>query len=90
MLKEAVQQALYLKTPATPNVYDLVWHLEEGRLWFFSNLKSANEALETVFTKSFKLSLIRLFPYTSADLLSDLSNSEKDALNTLTHTRFTG
>jgi recombination associated protein RdgC len=90
MLKESVLQALYLKTPSTPNVYDLVWNLEEGRLWFFSTLKSANEALETVFSKSFKLALIRLFPYTSADLISDLSDPEKDALNKLTPTRFSG
>jgi hypothetical protein len=66
--------------PATPNVYDLVWDMEAGVLWFFSNLKEANEELETLFSKSFRISLIRMFPYTEADLAAGLSDDQRDAL----------
>jgi DNA recombination-dependent growth factor C len=90
MVKEAILHSLCLRIPATPHVYDLVWHYEEGRLWFFSNLKAANEELETLFSDSFDLSLIRIFPYTAAEIDAGLSNSEIDRLNQLTPALFTG
>ena len=67
LVKDHVMDVLSLRIPSTPNIYDLIWNLEEGWLWFFSNMKNANEELETLFIKSFKLSLIRLFPYTMAE-----------------------
>lgn len=88
LLKESVVQSLNKRIPATPNIYDIVWDYEHSRLWFFSNLKAANEELESLFLKSFHLSLIRIFPYTGAYLLSDLSNVEKDTLSSLTPTLF--
>jgi hypothetical protein len=50
-------------------------------------LKAANEALETLFTRSFKLRLIRLFPYT-AGLQAGLSGPGKDSLDQLKPTLF--
>lgn len=88
MIKEQVVNVLSTRIPATPNVYDLTWDYEAGRLWYFTNLKSANEALETLFNQSFKLSLIRLFPYTAAEFSHDLSGPEKDNLNQLKPTLF--
>jgi recombination associated protein RdgC len=88
-IKDHVLHVLNLRIPATPNVYDLLWNYESGSLWFFSNMKGANEELETLFTRSFKLRLIRLFPYTMATLTSPLSDAEKDVISQLTPTRFT-
>lgn len=79
-LKDHVLNMLNLKIPATPNVYDVVWQYEKGDLWFFSNLKSANEALETLFIKSFGATLVRCIPYTMAALNDKLSTSQMDAL----------
>ncbi|MBW2643948.1 MAG: exonuclease, partial [Deltaproteobacteria bacterium] len=79
-IKEHIVNTLNRRIPATPNVYDLAWHYQEASLWFFSNLKSANEAFETFFIKSFGLQLIRLFPYTTADLIAGLSSGERDLL----------
>lgn len=79
-IKEEVLQRLYTRVPATPNIYDLAWDMENQVLWFFSNLKEANEELETLFSKSFRISLIRMFPYTEADLASDISDTQRDAL----------
>jgi recombination associated protein RdgC len=79
-IKEQIVNNLSRRIPAIPNVYDLVWNYKDSSLWFFSNLKSANEALETLFIKSFGLPLIRLFPYTTADLIAGLSDSERDLL----------
>ncbi len=88
IVKDHVMNMLSLRVPSTPNIYDLIWNLEEGWLWFFSNMKNANEELETLFIKSFKLPLIRLFPYTMADLTAGLSDSERDVLSQLSFTHF--
>ncbi len=87
-IRERVVNVLSTRIPATPHVYDLSWDYEAGRLWFFTNLKSANEALETLFNQSFKLSLIRLFPYTAAECNPNLTGPEKDNLNQLKPTVF--
>ena len=89
-IREQVKTTLSLRIPATPNSYDVIWQYEAGTLWFFSNLKSANEELETLFSKTFKLTLIRVFPYTMANLLADLSETEKERLTKLAPTTFTG
>ncbi len=90
LIKEQVINVLSTRIPATPNVYDLTWDYEAGRLWFFTNLKAANEALESLFTQSFKLSLIRIFPYTAAEKNQGLTGPEKDYLNQLKPTLFVG
>ena len=89
MIKDHVLSMLYQQTPATPAVYDVVWNFEEEWLWFFTNLKGANEALESHFLESFGLTLIRMFPYTAAMLSMGLSDQEKDVLGNLSPEGFT-
>lgn len=88
-IKERVTAALVRRIPATPNIYDLVWNAEASRLWFFSNLKAANEALETLFLKSFNLTLVHLFPYTTADLTLGLTDPDRNQLAQIEPTKFT-
>ena len=89
LIKDKVMDTLILRIPATPFIYDVIWDIERSLLWFFSNLKSANEELETLFSQSFNLSLIRLFPFTIADLIMGLSGQDRDVLAKLTPTNFT-
>jgi DNA recombination-dependent growth factor C len=86
VVKEHVISVLSKRIPATPNVYDLIWNYEDSSLWFFSTLKSANEELETLFFKSFQIPIIRLFPYTTADLAMGLSDAQRDILVRLSAT----
>ena len=88
LVKEHVISKLIVRIPATPNIYDLVWNYEDSVVWFFSNLKAANEELETLFSKSFSLSLIRLFPYTAAELSAGFSDSQLDELHKISPTQF--
>jgi hypothetical protein len=88
MILDHVRNVLTLRIPATPYLYDLIWSYEEGSLWFFSTQKAANEDLETLFLRSFRLSLIRLFPYTTADLMMGLSDEQRDLLPKLSATPF--
>lgn len=88
-LKETILAALYQRVPATPHIHDLIWDLENQTLIFFSAQKAACEELETLFQKSFTLQLIRLFPYTQAELKVGLTPVQKDDLQKLEPTRFT-
>lgn len=88
-LKEHVVNMLSKRIPSTPNTYDVLWSFEESRLWFFSNQKAANEELETLFSRSFNLTLIRLFPYTIAEFSKNITDPQRDTLTKLAHTRFT-
>jgi DNA recombination-dependent growth factor C len=87
-LKDKVITNLSIRLLSTPNVYDLIWDYENAGVSFFSNLRSANEELETLFKRSFNLSLIRIFPYTAADLMSGLSDHDRDVLIGLSPTHF--
>ena len=87
-IKDHIISSLGMKIPATPNIYDVIWFPESSILWFFSTLKSANEELESLFLKSFSLSLIRLFPYTQAILTDDYTDREMDRINHLSASNF--
>jgi DNA recombination-dependent growth factor C len=87
-LKDKVTNDLTLRLPPTPNVYDVAWYYERALLYFFSNLRQANEELETLFKRSFHLSLIRMFPFTAAEIRSDLSDRQRDILSGLSPTDF--
>ncbi|MCD6586466.1 MAG: recombination-associated protein RdgC [Desulfobacteraceae bacterium] len=87
-IKDEVIRRLYMRMPATPNMYDLIWNYEEKLLWFLCSQKAANEELETLFTKTFKLSLIRMFPYTAAQLTGGLTDLEKDNMEKLSPSTF--
>jgi len=89
LIKEEIINAMLMRVPAIPNIYELVWNIEESWLWFFSTQKSANEELETLFSKSFNLSLTRLFPYTIAYMLSGLSEADIQILSETSPTTFT-
>jgi DNA recombination-dependent growth factor C len=82
-VKEYVINLLHQRIPASPHMYDIVWNYEKSRISFFSNQKTANDEFETLFIKTFNLELIRIFPYTSAFFLQNLSDLEKDILNRL-------
>lgn len=88
MIRDEVAHRLILRIPATPNLYDLIWSLDRRFVWFFSTLKSANEELETLFAKSFRLTLVRLFPFTMGDLTAGLSDTERDSLERISPTQF--
>ena len=89
-IRDQVMDRLYATVPATPSIYDLIWNYEETTVWFFSNLKASNEELETLFLRSFDLTLIRMIPYTAAHYASDLKSTEKDILLELSRTSFAG
>ena len=87
-IKDHVTNMLYRRIPAVPGIYDIIWNQEAGSVWFFSNMKSVNETVETLFLKAFNLTLIRMLPYTSALYDAEVSDTQKDALAAVTPTNF--
>ena len=77
-IKENVTDRLMRQMPSTPNIYDVLWNHEAQTVLFFSTQKAANEELETLFTKSFRLRLIRLFPFTIIESSEKFSDEERD------------
>jgi hypothetical protein len=88
LIKEHVVNTLHLRIPATPRIYNILWNYDSSVLMFFTNLKSPNEELETLFAASFNIRLIRIFPFTLADWACGLSNQEKDTLQKLSPTQW--
>ena len=89
-IKDHVITTLSLRIPPTPNVFDIVWDYEKNMLYFLSTLKAANEELETLFFRTFTLSLKRLIPFTFAESQCGLSDGQKDMLLKLTPLDFMG
>ena len=87
MIKEHVINLLSLRIPATPNIYNVLWNYEASLVWFFTHLKGPNQELETLFKTSFELVLTRIFPFTFAESLPDMSGFSLDLLTTLSPTK---
>ncbi|SHI95667.1 Putative exonuclease, RdgC [Desulfatibacillum alkenivorans DSM 16219] len=87
-IREHVELVLYSRIPATPNVYDILWNVEENMLWLFSTQGAVKEELEALFFESFGVSLIPLFPFTEAELTCGLGESDLDRLSTVSPALF--
>ena len=84
-ITDGIIQKLCVSVPAAPNIYDIIWNYEENWLWFFTNVKAANEALESLFYKTFNIRLIRIFPYTLAQGSLAQNDTHIDRLHRLAH-----
>lgn len=87
-IKENVKAALLAKVTPVPHVFELVWDTDKSIIWFYSTQKSASEELETLFLKSFNVTLTRLFPYTIAVSDNQLDDDEKNRLGEIKPTNF--
>lgn len=60
--KEEVTRSLRSRAFPTTRAYDLVWQIDEGRAFFWSHAKGANDVLTELFAKSFGLELAPFGP----------------------------
>ena len=89
-IKDAVIEKLMSRMPSTPNIYNVMWDHEAATVLFFSTQKAANEELETLFAASFKVKLIKLFPFTMVESFDDFTAEERDRVMNLTTLNFKG
>jgi DNA recombination-dependent growth factor C len=88
-IKNQVKQMLIANAPYVPNVYDLFWDYEASTVYLLSNSKAVCEKLEDLFSKSFGLRLVQLFPFTIADLTFELTELQRKNLLKQQPTYFT-
>jgi recombination associated protein RdgC len=60
--KDMVVKSLRSRAFPSMKAYDLVWQLDEGRVFFFAHSKGPNELLIDLFQKSFGLELVACGP----------------------------
>jgi len=87
-IKDQVIEHLMGRIPSTPDIYEVIWDYEQALLFFFTTQKAANEELETIFFKSFKQKLIRLFPFTLVETSPSFTDSERDLAANLSTIKF--
>lgn len=87
-IKDMITEKLMRQMPSIPNMYDVLWMPEDSSLLFFTTQKAANEELETLFKTSFKLKLIRLFPFTMAVGDKGFSDQDRDKIATLVPVKY--
>ncbi len=87
-IKDAVIEKLMHQIPSTPNIYDVLWDYEQSKILLFTTQKAANEEFETLFSKSFNLKVIRIFPFTLIEKNTTFTNDEKDRILNLSPFKF--
>ncbi|MDI6797897.1 MAG: recombination-associated protein RdgC [Desulfatibacillaceae bacterium] len=75
-VKEQVTKRLFVRLPPVPYFFDVLWNMDTGIVIFFSTQKAAREAFESLFFKSFGVTLIPLYPFTWAQVSAGLDEDE--------------
>lgn len=89
-IKDAVTEKLMRQMPSTPNIYNVMWDHEKRTVLFFSTQKAANEEFETLFSRSFKVKAVKLFPFTMVALSDGYTDEDRDKVMNLTTLNFKG
>ena len=89
-IADAVRNNLLVRIPSSPNIFDVFWNYEEQIVYLCSVSKAVNEIFETLFKRTFKTTITRFFPYTTAFYKGELSPEELDSLYSLQATSLKG
>lgn len=77
-LKEGLQAEMMRRSLPTIKVYEMLFHTETGRLWFFGKSKGVVQTFLDLFYETFALAMVPDSPYTAAREL--LTEEETDKL----------
>ena len=66
-IKDEIAQRLVARALPTPRLFDVVWNLETGRVYFSGKLRAAREAFGDCFRETFGVAPIPLIPYLAAE-----------------------
>jgi recombination associated protein RdgC len=68
-IKADVEARLLLRALPVPRLFDCVWNLETGHVYFTGKLRVAREAFTTLFRETFGVTPVPLIPYLAAEHL---------------------
>jgi len=66
-VKDEVASRLLARALPTPRLFDCVWNLETGRVYFSGKLRAAREAFGDCFRQTFGVAPVPLVPYLAAE-----------------------
>jgi recombination associated protein RdgC len=66
-IKADVEARLLLHALPVPRLFDCVWNLETGRVYFTGKLRAAREAFAQLFRETFGVTPVPLIPYLAAE-----------------------
>lgn len=78
-IKDEVQARLIARALPTPRLFDVVWNLQTGRVYFSGKLRAAREAFADLFRRTFGVGPVPLIPYLAVEHLG-LDGRQVDAV----------
>jgi hypothetical protein len=66
-IKADVEARLLLRALPTPRLFDCVWNLDNGRIYFTGKLRAAREAFTDCFRQTFGVAPVPMIPYLTAE-----------------------
>jgi recombination associated protein RdgC len=67
LVKEEVETRLMQRALPVPRLFDCVWNLETGHVYFTGKLRAAREAFADLFRQTFGVAPVPLIPYLAAE-----------------------
>ena len=66
-IKDEIAQRLIARALPTPRLFDVVWNLQSGRVYFSGKLRAARDAFTECFRETFGVTPVPLIPYLAAE-----------------------
>ena len=88
-VRTAVEARLLLRALPTPRLFDCVWNLETGRVYFSGRARRAVDAFVELFRQTFGVGPIPLIPYLAAEHVGILP-AAVEAVRAVAPCQFTG
>jgi recombination associated protein RdgC len=66
-IKDEIAQRLLARALPTPRLFDVVWNLQTGRVYFSGKLRAARDAFADCFRETFGVMPVPLIPYLAAE-----------------------
>jgi recombination associated protein RdgC len=66
-IKDEIAQRLIARALPTPRLFDVVWNLQTGRVYFSGKLRAARDAFTDCFRETFGVTPVPLIPYLAAE-----------------------
>jgi DNA recombination-dependent growth factor C len=66
-IKDEIGQRLVARALPTPRLFDVVWNVQTGRVYFSGKLRAARDAFADCFRETFGVAPVPLIPYLAAE-----------------------
>jgi hypothetical protein len=88
-IKDEIAQRLVARALPTPRLFDVVWNLASGRVYFSGKLRAAREAFGDCFRETFGVAPLPLIPYLAVEHVG-LETRQVEAVRAVEPASFAG